>query len=444
MKNDSDRKQKTNAEVRKQINQLAGAMLQELIRENNGDNVIFSPLSVYTMLSILADTTAGKTLKEITGVLCEEKEFNQNVRGLSDILQEVAEGGMYSSANAVIVREDVQQNLTPQYENRLRELFDGRLFTTDNIAVHLDTWGRQSTKSMIPSIYDDSMKEMMLCMINACSFVAGWQNQYEEGDIQNEDFHNADQTVSRVKMLHSYETTYVENETFTGFVKPYEDQDFCYLVLLPKHRKLSIENLKGELNFAELICGVDNTFANVLMPEFNCTTDTDLTSIMKKLGICTVFTPQADFSPLSSEWLRVDSIKHKAKIEVDRKGTKAAAVTCSDFVCGAMPTVFPEEKLVLVNRPFIYAVVHNETGVPVFLGAVNHLDTPEGETDLMTNQEKLDVCQPIYERICGRVLDEDGILRGGYDRSLWHRIIEKYRKLDLDGLNKIAAQVCRK
>ena len=161
---------------------------------------------------------------------------------------------------------------------------------------------------------------------------------------------------------------------FTGFAKPYKGDAFSYMVLLPKNKKLLFDDPYFELDFSKLIQGVDNTFAKVVMPEFHCSTDTDLTDIMKKLGIHTVFTPQADFSSLSSEWLKVGAIKHRAHIEVDRKGTKAAAVAYDDFLYGSMPVVFPEEKYVLVNRPFLFAVVHNATGTPVFFGAIRHLD----------------------------------------------------------------------
>ena len=43
-----------------------------------------------------------------------------------------------------------------------------------------------------------------------------------------------------------------------------------------------------------------------------------------------------------------------------------------------MPVVCPEEKYVLVNRPFLFAVVHNATGTPVFFGAIQHLDAQKG------------------------------------------------------------------
>ena len=68
----------------------------------------------------------------------------------------------------------------------------------------------------------------------------------------------------------------------------------------------------------------------------------------------------------------MDAIIHKAHIEVDRKGTKAAAVSLGIVVCGCAPQ--PEEfKEVRLDRPFIYAIMHNQTGLPVFAGVTNYV-----------------------------------------------------------------------
>lgn len=66
-----------------------------------------------------------------------------------------------------------------------------------------------------------------------------------------------------------------------------------------------------------------------------------------------------------------DAIIHKARIEADRKGTKAAAVTAMFAVAGCAPSF--DLKNVELTRPFIYAIMHNETGLPVFTGIVNKL-----------------------------------------------------------------------
>lgn len=59
---------------------------------------------------------------------------------------------------------------------------------------------------------------------------------------------------------------------------------------------------------------------------------------------------------------------------MDRKGTKAAVVSMfgGGFGCGA--PIFIQYKEVFLVRPFVYAIIHNETGIPVFTGILNYMD----------------------------------------------------------------------
>ena len=69
----------------------------------------------------------------------------------------------------------------------------------------------------------------------------------------------------------------------------------------------------------------------------------------------------------------ISSVLHKTFIEVDREGTRAAAVTAITLdTCSAVAVYNPPMYIVL-DRPFVYAIVDNETGLPVFLGCVNEL-----------------------------------------------------------------------
>ena len=69
----------------------------------------------------------------------------------------------------------------------------------------------------------------------------------------------------------------------------------------------------------------------------------------------------------------IGKILHKTHIEVDRKGTKAAAVTAveMDLAMAALPM---EEHYITLDRPFVYAIVENETGYPMFLGTQNSMN----------------------------------------------------------------------
>ena len=75
---------------------------------------------------------------------------------------------------------------------------------------------------------------------------------------------------------------------------------------------------------------------------------------------------------MSSAWLKVEKVLHSAKIELDRGGTKAAAVTLAEIAFGSA-AIFWERKSVELNRPFIYAIMHNKTKLPIFVGVVNKL-----------------------------------------------------------------------
>jgi len=69
----------------------------------------------------------------------------------------------------------------------------------------------------------------------------------------------------------------------------------------------------------------------------------------------------------------IGKILHKTHIEVDRKGTKAAAVTAVQMEMCAADMPVEEVKTVRLDRPFVYAVVDNATGYPVFFGVQNSM-----------------------------------------------------------------------
>ena len=71
--------------------------------------------------------------------------------------------------------------------------------------------------------------------------------------------------------------------------------------------------------------------------------------------------------------MTVSGIKHKASIQVDRQGTVAAAVTWAEIEVGCAPIMeYYENKEVHLERPFIYAVMNTETGLPVLTGIYNY------------------------------------------------------------------------
>ncbi len=355
-----------------QINQyhkFTGRLMKKFTAEKRHQNIVFSPFSVMMLLAAAADASAGETKQEILrafGAEGQEEEFLNFMKSLQD---DLTKGDTLSSANGVIVRDTIAETIKEEYKKHLTEQFDGELLASANIVEDVNAWVKEKTRGMINEIADDSMKQMLLCLINAIAFEAEWQVKYTDDDAKSKRFYNSDGSACHVKMLLSEEDIYLENEEFTGFVKPYKNVPFAYMALLLEDKESPLDAF--EPDFEDIYSNRQNAPVKATMPGFKVSFEDDLTKTCQEMGIRTIFTPGADLSPVTEFPLMADSVIHKAFIEVDQEGTKAAAVTMMQGY-GSMPDF--DKKYVYIDRPFFFAVVHTETGLPVFVGAVNKME----------------------------------------------------------------------
>ena len=353
-------------------NRLARQILDELLEEHPGENLVFSPYSVLTLLAIAANASAGESREQIVKALGADS-YESLLSDISHVQEKLAKTGQLSVANAALINASIADSITPGYDEQLKKLFDAALIESKDMISDVNAWVKEKTDGQICRIADESMRAMLACLINAILFDADWKNQYESDEIYEDEFTNVDGTISKVQMLSSTEWEYLENDFFTGFAKPYK-ADYSYVALLPKRAKSKtfLKRAIKELDISELLRNEKVIETIVKMPEFETAFGQDITRLCQNMGITDIFTPGADFSPMSSEWLKMDQIVHKAKIEVNRKGTRAAAATIGVMGVGCALN-FENIRYVILDRPFLYAVVHNETGLPVFAGMVNKL-----------------------------------------------------------------------
>lgn len=352
-------------------NELTNTVLNNFVSGKKNENVVFSPLSIVILLAIAAGAVQGKSREEIVRTLGGDVSFDE-IKELSKELQRVfSKDSCLESSNAVCVNNAIKQTVNPDYEKELREFFDGKLFVSENIVDDVNKWVSEKTNGMIKDAADDSMKDMLACLMNAIAFESKWETPYEAEAIFEDEFRNADGTTCEVDMMASNEDYYIEDDRFTGFVKAYKDGEYAFMALLPKGHENpgDLQNAINDVDFSSLMNTMEHCEVSVTMPQFSYDFGEDLTQLCKDMGIRTTFTPEADFSPLSSAQLMVDAIIHKAHIEVDSQGTKAAAITEELAVAGCCPNF--DLKEVYLDRPFVYAIMHAETRLPVFAGVFN-------------------------------------------------------------------------
>ena len=354
-------------------NEISKKLFGDFLANGEGENIVISPLSIIALLGVITESVSGKTRDEIVNFISDSNDINilQIIRNIEETVQN---SGKLTSANAVIINETLKGKIKEAYITKVKDLFDAEVFLSKDIVKDVNEWVCEKTNGMIKEIADESMKGMLLALINAISFMADWEDVYEEDDIGPDEFNNLDGSVSEVEMMSSTESSYIENEFYTGFVKEYKGGEYSYMALLPKKKrsKTFIKRALTSTNLTDLFRRAQDMTVYATIPEYKVEFSENLNALLEQNGINQIFADSADYSPVTDKIpLKTDGIIHKAYIEVDRRGTKAAAVTFDYVVAGCAPDF--EYRNVTLDRPFIYAIMHNDTGLPVFIGKVNNL-----------------------------------------------------------------------
>ena len=371
-------------------NDLTGIFLRKFRNDAGEGNLVYSPFSIISLLAILADATAGAIQQEVLNLMYGDLPHEGFPGQLKAARKELARRNSWlyddpchdrpapgrrdqlCTANAVFVRESLKEFIQPCFEKHLNDTYDGELFSSPDLKTAMRKWSAKGLREMLPLLEEIVKSQHLLAMINTVFFQAMWCSPYGGRNVREGIFHNADHSDSKVTMLYGGGDGYVENEFATGFLKDFQQCNYTFMALLP--RKKGPEALCDVINntdFSALMeCPNYRTILHTKMPEFKVSFRTVLNETLKSLGIQEAFTLQADFSPMAAVPLMVDQIIHQAKIEVDRNGARASAATELIFIGAGLPD---DEKYVMIDRPFVFAILHKELKIPVFAGVVNHV-----------------------------------------------------------------------
>ena len=234
---------------------------------------------------------------------------------------------------------------------------------------------------MIDKIIDELSPEAVACLINAITFEGKWTEQYDESQVDDKGiFTNAKGEEQKAVMLLGTEDYYLSDSKTDGFIKYYEGGKFAFMAMLP-HKDISVSDYIEELNGGDILSLYNNRERAIVytkIPEFTYDYSSTLNAPLYEMGIKDAFSKElADFSNMAQMEdfnIFISEILHKTHIELDRNGTRAAAVTAVIMECAAAAVPSYDIKEVYLDRPFVYAIIDRETGIPVFLGALNELE----------------------------------------------------------------------
>lgn len=347
-------------------------------------STLVSPLSVALALSMTANGAAGNTLAQFQDVLgggVDLVELNTACAQLMADYQGLGGSTKCAIANSLWV--DPEGQIKDDFIGQCRGIFDAQVFSAQlsepGIVKDLNSWVSQHTNKMIPEIIDQPFPEETACLlVNALYLKNSWLSEFDPLSTHTMDFHHAGGPDSQVEYLRKFDTqlSYLQGKGAQGVVLPYDDGRLAFVAILPDLYPDSpdfgqwLNNLEGN-SLSQLINNrEDAIFLSFAMPKFSAEWKGNLEDTLPLLGLEDAFVPgAADFSSLgdSPEGYYISQVIHATKIEVNEKGTEAAAATVVAAESGAAAP--PQEGITLIlDRPFLYGIVDLYTGVPLFLG----------------------------------------------------------------------------
>ena len=341
-----------------------------------GENSLVSPTSVYLALGITANGSDGNTLKEFENLLGKNnlniQKLNTYYNSLSKKLTKVNSGKL-SIANSIWFRQnlDVKKDFLQINANYFNASVYEADFNNANTVKDINNWVKLNTSNTIDKIITEIDKNTIMYLINAVAFEDKWEKNYNKSDVLKDYFQLEDGTKQTVNFMHSEENWYVKADKVTGFIKPYKNGKYSFLALLPNNN-ISIDNYIASLSGEDITWLLKNKTKDtvkVALPEFKVEDQINLKPALEKMGLKDCFIEgKANFANMAnnSEGIYLRDILHKTYVSVDHEGTKAGASTKVEMAQKSISTAHS----IILNRPFIYAIIDNETNLPLFIGTM--------------------------------------------------------------------------
>lgn len=347
--------------------------------EEKDENVLVSPLSVYTALSMTANGARDKTLSQMEDTLgLDIDKLNESMAAYIEGLPSSDKYKM-SMANSIWFREN-ELTVSPDFLQKNADYYGASVFSApfDKSTVKdINKWVKEKTDGMIEDIVDDIPPSVVMYLINALAFDAEWETIYNKNDVSEGVFTTADGKEQKVEFMTGEEDKYLKLDNAEGFIRYYKDRKYAFAALLPEEG-VDIADFIASLDAEALSDSLKNAASELVIasiPKFEYDYDTELSKTLTSMGIVNAFDPdKADFSGIGTTGLGnmfISKVIHKTYIAVAERGTRAGAATVVEIDTESAPLI---EHTVKLDRPFVYMIIDTQYNLPIFIGSVMEID----------------------------------------------------------------------
>jgi serpin B len=366
------------------------ALTDRLLAERNADNVFISPLSATLMLSMAASAAGPATRATILATLGMDPATDPSAQAklTIDRLKHSDDNAQLELAQAIWAQKGLA--LTPSYVQRLRGDYRAEIGSLDFLSADapkvVNSWVDKATHHKITDLVDQFDPATVAYLVNATYFHALWATEFDGGATKPAPFHTFSGKAVSVPMMHRQSgVRRAFGPEYQAVLLPYKGGRFSMVILLP-NKVLSAAEFSKFLTPATwkqaltafhgavgsslggTTCTAQDSTSNVrvdcdgplAMPKFKLEYSAELLPHLVAMGMSTT-----DLREICDGCF-LSRVVQKTYLEVDEKGTTAAAATGGGVAVSLpMPTV--------IDHPFALALIDNASDAPLFLGVIGNL-----------------------------------------------------------------------
>jgi len=354
------------------------------------DNLLFSPISISTVLSLAASGAKGETQSEMLKVLhstqADLPAITQRIATQMENWNRPSRYHQLALANGLFLQknypiEGVFGSLAKQkYKAVVANLDFARAAETSR--ARINAWVSKKTMGRIKGLLPQGSitRDTRVVLANALYFRSDWLHPFEKQRTRLQNFTLPNGRTKMVQMMFQEGGfNYYQDDDIQMVFLPYRNKALQMCVILPRKRNAlpALEkNLTGEKLATWLSKGQQQGASplKIYLPKFKFEKSISLAKVLHELGMKKAFAFQeADFTGISKQTpkLVLSSVLHRAVIDLDEKGTTAAAATAMTLALGGGgPPIEPEKIIFRADHPFLIAIVDTTADVPLFFGRV--------------------------------------------------------------------------
>jgi serpin B len=357
-----------------------GLELFTKVAESENKNLMLSPLSASTALTMLLNGCAGDTYTQLQGALkypagMTISDINEAYKSLVEQLLNADPKVKLALANAIFYRNGfvVKDPFLNVMNNDYKAYIKGLDFSAPSALTTINKWASDNTNGKIPEVLQEISAQAVMFIMNALYFNGDWSYQFDKSLTQERPFYpDGGSSVNVSTMNGEVGSKIVSGNGFKVIEMPYGRTDFTMIVIVPDGTLGTFYPSFTNESWNQITSNLDQMTefgkANVFMPKFKFSYEKYLNDQLQSMGMVDAFIPfQADLSSISDASIYVSFVKQNTFVEVDEEGTEAAAVTTIGIEVTSFP---PQPTQFVIDKSFIFAIRERTTNTLMFIGQV--------------------------------------------------------------------------